>query len=375
MRFRGLQSNTLKRVAIVALTAALLLGLTGSAAALPAIPKIKKANANAITGKFTVSGIRIVGPDGKTFTPRGVNKGGLEWLKKGYDETFWNYQRIKSWGANVIRIPVSPAFGLKRMCTYDKDYLKRVDRIVRWGEQLKMLVILDNHVSTQGRTCGTDRWYGPQKAPDIHSLDFVKQLATRYKNRTWTAIDLYNEPHDIPDSIWRNGGIVDGWRAVGMQQMLDAVRATGNKNLVLATGNLWGNDLRMIVNTPLYNDKNVVYAAHSYPFWCNRVVYYNEPYVCNGKQIPPHLDGQIAPAIGRRPVILAEFGTQRSIPGEMQAPIDWAEAHHIGWIAWLWGNGKMTDFCLLDANGNPSVSGKPVHDALKRATASAKKKK
>ncbi|HUR76472.1 MAG TPA: glycoside hydrolase family 5 protein [Acidimicrobiales bacterium] len=349
----------------VLVAATLLLSLTGSASALP---KVKKAPNTPITGKFRVEGTRIVGPDGRTFVPRGVNKGGLEYFKKGYDETFWNYQRIKSWGANVIRIPLSPAFGLKRMCSFDKDYMKRVDRIVNWGEQLQMLVILDNHTSTRGLTCGAGEWHGPQKAPDVHSLDFAKQLATRYKNRPWVAIDLYNEPHDIPDSIWRNGGVVDGWRSVGMQQLLDAVRSTGNTNLVLATGNLWGNDLRMVVSNPLFNDKNVVYAAHSYPFWCNRVVYYNEPYICNGKPIPPHLDAQIQPAIGKRPVILAEFGTQRSIAAEMQAPIDWAESRKIGWIAWLWGNGKMTDFCLLDEKGNPSVSGKPVKDALTRAS-------
>ncbi len=368
MKSRFLRKNMTQRVAIVGLASALLLSMTGAASALPELPKGTKAPMLS-TGKFKVVGTQIIGPDGKVFVPRGVNKGGLEYSPVGYDESFWNYQRMKSWGANVVRVPVSNAFWLKRMCTYNADYMKRVDKIVNWAEQLQMLVILDNHMSTKGLTCGKDKWANPQKAPDVHSIDFVKALGTRYKDRTWVAIDLYNEPHDIPDTIWRNGGIVDGWRAVGMQQMLDAVRSTGFNNLVLATGNLWGNDLRMVVDNPLINDKNVVYAAHSYPFWCNRVIYYEEAYNCRGKQYPPHLDGQILPAIGKRAVMLSEFGTQRSIPGEMQAPIDWAERHGIGWAAWLWANGKMTDFCLLDNAGNASISGKPVQDALARATA------
>ncbi|MEY2471892.1 MAG: endoglucanase [Actinomycetota bacterium] len=366
MHVKLLRNDITKRLAVLLVTVATLLSLTGTASALP---KIKKAQNNPITGKFTVNGTRILGPDGKLFMPRGVNKNGLEWTKKGYEEGFWNYQRMKSWGANVVRVPLSPAFALARMCTYDKNYMGRVDKIVRWAEQLKMLVILDDHVSTRGLTCGVGHWSGPQKAADIHSVDFVKMLAKRYKNHPYVAIDLYNEPHDIPDAVWRNGGVVDGWRAVGMQQLLDAARSTGNTNLVFATGNQWGNDLRMVVNNPLMNDKNVVYGAHTYPFQCNgRVIYYEEGYNCNNKQYPPFLDLQIAPAVARRAVMITEFGTQRSIPGEMQAPIDWAEAHHIGWAAWLWGNGKMTDFCLLDANGNPSVSGKPVKDALARAT-------
>jgi hypothetical protein len=332
-----------------------------------ALPRIKKAEHNPVTGKFTVSGTRIIGMDGKPFTPRGVNKGGLEWMKTGYGETYWNYQKAQKWGANVIRIPLSPAFALPRMCTYDKKYLSRVDRIVAWGRQLGMLVILDDHVSTKGQVCGSGKWVGPQKAADIHSVDFVKLLAKRYKDDGWVGIDLYNEPHDIPDGIWRNGGVVDGWRAVGMQQLLDAVRSTGNQNLVFATGNLWGNDLRMVVNNPLQNDRNVVYAAHTYPFFCNAPVAYTQAYWCDGKQYPRFLDTQIAPALARRAVMITEFGTQRAIAGEMQAPIDWAEAHHIGWAAWLWGNGRLTDFCLLDQNGNASVTGKPVKDSLARA--------
>ena len=114
-----------------------------------------------------------------------------------------------------------------------------------------------------------------------------------------------------------------------MQQLLDGVHSTGFTGLVLATGNLWGNDLRMIVNSPL-NGRNVVYAAHSYPFYCNRVVYYQEAYNCNGTQYPPFLDTPIAPAIGHRAVMLSEFRPQRSIPRALRAPIDWAHAPHLG---------------------------------------------
>ena len=64
-------------------------------------------------------------PDGSVFVPRGVNKGGLEYWSWGYDEAFWNYQQMKSWGANFVRIPLSPAFALTRMCTYDKKYMTR----------------------------------------------------------------------------------------------------------------------------------------------------------------------------------------------------------------------------------------------------------
>jgi hypothetical protein len=182
------------------------------------------------------------------------------------------------------------------------------------------------------------------------------------------AIDVYNEPHDIPDAMWRNGGVVDGYRGVGMQQLLDGVRSTGAKNLVFITGNFWGNDLRMLVNEPLSNDKNVVYAAHSYPYWCDGKLFTSEEYRCRGRQYPPHLDEEVPPLIGRKAVMLTEFGTYRPFSGETEAPIAWAEAHHIGWAAWLWCNGPTSNFCLLSDRGgtSPSVIGKPVFDALSR---------
>ncbi|MEY2425350.1 MAG: endoglucanase [Actinomycetota bacterium] len=349
---------------------ALLLSFTSSAAARPSLLPLKKARQAPHIAGFSVRGTQIFAPDGSVFVPRGVNKGGLEYQPWGYDEAFWNYQQMKSWGANFVRIPLSPAFALTRMCTYDKNYMARVDRIVRWAEQLRMLVLLDDHASSRGFTCGVGNWAAVHnKAPDLHNRDFVEMLAARYKNHPWVAIDLYNEPHDITDWVWRNGGMVDGYRAIGMQQLLEAVRSTGNKNLVFVSGNMWANDLRMVVDTPLSNDWNVVYAAHSYPFNCDRVVSIREPYTCRGLQIPPHLDTQIAPAIAKRAVMLTEFGTQRAIPGEVQAPIDWAEQHHIGWAAWLWDDGKISDFCLLHESRRyePSVIGRPVFDALQRA--------
>jgi hypothetical protein len=321
-------------------------------------------------GSFHVARGRIIGPDGNEFVPRGVNKSGLEYSPYGYDIGAWNFQRMKSWGVNFVRVPLNDAFWLARMCSYNHSYQSRVDRIVSWARELGMLVLLDDHMSSKGLTCGMGRWTGPQKAPDTHNLDFVKAVAKRYKDNPWVAIDLYNEPHDIGNDVWRSGGLVDGWRAVGMQQLLDGVRSTGNNNLVFVSGNAWANDLRMVVNNPLREDANVVYAAHSYPFECDKVtIPASQPYVCRGVQYPPHLDTQVAPLIGRRAVMITEFGTQRTIPGEMQAPIDWAEAHGIGWAAWLWSNGKAKDFCLLSEGGGntPSVAGVPVQQALFRA--------
>jgi hypothetical protein len=370
-------------VGVLVTAVTLVVALAGPASALPAKPTAQQGplsrlnlpvknplNKSKGDGKFHVVGNRIIGPGGGDWIARGVNLGGLEWSPNGYDLAYWNFKRMKDWGVNFVRVALSDVFWLKSMCSYNKNYAAKVDQIVQWGKQLKMLILLDDHHGTAGQTCGTGKWHNIMRLPDIHNLAFVKALATRYKNEPYVAIDLYNEPHDIPDSFWRDGGLLDGYRGLGMQQMVDGVRSTGYTGLVVATGNGWGNDLRMVIDNPLSNDKNLVYGAHTYPYWCDGKIVLNEPYWCRGKQFPPQLESQIPQAAAKRAVIMAEFGTYRPIAGEVAAPIRWAEEHRIGWAAWLWCNGKATSFCLLAEGGgnNPSVIGQPVRDALRRAT-------
>jgi len=319
-------------------------------------------------GKFHVVGTSIIGPDGQPFTPRGVNKNSLEITATGWEMKYWYFQRMKSWGVNFVRLPLSSSFWLPSMCTYDPNYAARVDWIVNAAASMKMMIVLDNHASTQGRTCGSAGWTATNfKMADERSLEFVQSLAERYKDNPWVAFDLFNEPHDISWQVWRDGGMVDGWKAVGMQQMLDAVRSTGATNLVFVSGNQWANDLRGVTNFPLLNDANVVYAAHTYPIYCNSIyVPWNQPYSCNGKQYPSFLDTMIAPAAAKRAVMITEFGTKRPIAGEISSVIEWAESHNVGWAAWLWCGGPVTSYCLLmpGYEDTASVTGQPVRDAL-----------
>ncbi len=333
----------------------------------PAVPRATQSTTTQPTpanARFHVAGRGVIDPNGQPVVFRGVNKGGLEYSPHGYDNDLKTFQRMKSWGANIVRLPLTDAFAMPGMCGYDKNYLPTIDRIVSYAERLGMVIVLDDHFATKGLPCGVAP--GNQKAPDSYSLAFVKALATRYKNHPYVAIDLYNEPHDTSWDIWRNGGSVDGYTAVGMQKMLDGVRATGFKNLVFATGYSWGNDLTELVNTPLKNDRDVIYGAHAYPYACDDLIPPDQPYMCHGKQYAPFLDTHVAEATKTRAVMLSEFGTQRAIDGEMRAPIQWAEDHKVGWMAWLWCNGKVTNYCLLNPDGTnrASVTGKPVRDFL-----------
>src|SRR5689334_709294 len=93
---KRLSLRTSRRIFVLAITAVLLVGLTGSASALSVPHPLRKGTGD---GKFHVVGTDIIGPNGGKFVPRGVNLGGLEWTPTGFN-TAAEFDNLQSWGVN-----------------------------------------------------------------------------------------------------------------------------------------------------------------------------------------------------------------------------------------------------------------------------------
>ena len=198
-----------------------------------------------------VSGNRLVTPDGKEVWLQGVNAGGLESVPNGDQVVKSTVVAIDQWHANCIRLPINEAFW-NGTGPYQNDggvgYRACVDKIVRLAANRGAYVAIDLH-----------RF----RAPKQEHAAFWKQLGEKYGNHPAVLFDLFNEPHGISWEVWRNGGWVgeqgkrdesaflsadekkknQGFESVGMQALLDAVRSTGAKNVVIAGGLGWANDL------------------------------------------------------------------------------------------------------------------------------------
>ena len=78
--------------------------------------------------------------------------------------------------------------------------------------------------------------------------------------------ELYNEPFNVSWDIWRSGGATTGgWQAAGMQQLYDAVRASGAKNLVIIGGLDFAYDLSGVPANRI-GGYNILYATHPYNY-------------------------------------------------------------------------------------------------------------
>jgi aryl-phospho-beta-D-glucosidase BglC (GH1 family) len=149
---------------------------------------------------------------------------------------------------------------------------------------------------------------GQHAMPDLHSVTFWKDFATKYKNHPAVIFDLYNEPHGVSWDIWRDGGEITErlprgggertYQAVGMQTLLDAVRSTGARNVTVIAGLDWSYDLSGILeHGPLHDPlgNGLLYANHAYPFKGDTVDAWIEKLVRASRHLP---------------LIISEFGSE-----------------------------------------------------------------
>jgi len=256
-----------------------------------------------------------------------------------------------TWNTNIVRVFLGEQFWDQDECSYNSNYANAVDQVVHSITSRGMVALLDLHWNTRIPCFGA----GQQRMADSPgSLIFWSQVASRYKDNPLVAFQLYNEPNHISWDVWRYGGVVVDpgliWTAAGMQQMYNAVRATGAQNLVFVSGNDWG-------DTPpppsyLISGYNIVYAAQYYtcpqsvPPWCTT------PDPTNPAPAPGQGLDSWGSFTTKYPVMVTEFGWPDANSGTYNANvIAWAEAHGVGWIAFEWGAPTNTKPNLLDGIG------------------------
>lgn len=216
-----------------------------------------------------VYGNKLINSDYEEVYLKGVNVVSLEWSPKGEQIHRSVKVALKDWGANTIRLPVVESFWFgrgkgKKIKSNDQEaYRKIVDEVIQMASGEGAYVILDLHR------------YG---APQEFAREFWLDAAPRYANNPAVLFDLYNEPHGISWEHWRNGGEKEVKKKgskekktiqiVGMQDLVDAVRSTGARNVIIAGGTSYAYNLKGILDGYALEDHpngyGLMYATHFY---------------------------------------------------------------------------------------------------------------
>jgi hypothetical protein len=292
-----------------------------------------------------VAGTQIEDSAGQPVRLKGVNVASLEWTSDGDGHVLKTAEvAIDDWKVNVIRLPLSQDrwFGQapEQRAVAQPDggaaYRALVRQVVETCAAKGCHVVLDLHWSD------CQEWgqnIGQHSMPDLYSLTFWKACATAYANNPAVIFDLYNEPHDVSWEVWHNGGNITDkpngrnleaktYLCVGMQAMLDTVRATGAKNVVIAGGLDWAYNMKGFLTGWKLSDPSG-----------NGVIYANHCYDNKGQSVDRWI-ADMEKASAQVAVIVSEFGGEAG-PSK-QAPADnWLrhvmqaiEEHHWSYIAW-----------------------------------------
>jgi len=297
--------------------------------------------------------------DGKDVWLKGVNVPSMEWSPKGEHILRSVKEALIGWKANVIRLPVNDSFwfgrGKGQATPADQEtYRQTVDDAIRLAGTQGAYVILDLH-----------RYL----TPDDTCVAFWKDAAARYRDNPVVLFDLMNEPHGTTWDIWQRGGPVDlkqkdgtvkTIQGAGMQTLIDTVRATGAKNLVVVGGLSYALDLSGILDGHALDDKGgngIMYSTHFYNW--------------HGKWQKNFLD-----VAEKYPLLVGEFGADIKkmgfIPAKNQEdPYTWApnalglvQKYHLHFTAWSFHTGA-TPSLLLDWAYTPTPYwGQFLKDAL-----------
>lgn len=306
-----------------------------------------------------VAGTQLQTSAGKTVRLRGVNIPSLEWGEG--EHLIASLDVANAWGANVIRLPLSQDRWFGR-APEQKDkgrrYRRTVRDFVRKAASMSCYVILDLHWSDAGVW---GQHIGQHRMPDDHGVPFWTEVAHAFANESAVLFGLYNEPHGVSWTVWRDGGqVIEPARKTteaklvyhtpGMQKLLEVCRAAGARNVVVAAGLEWGYDLSGLAKSFVLTDRagnGVIYDTHIYPWkkdW--------DRWVTPATADHAVLIGEFGPAGGDRKLFLSQL-------------FEYADRHRLHWVAWCL-HPHATPNMIKDWKYTPTDFGAIVKSALRR---------
>ncbi len=285
---------------------------------------------------------------------------------------------MSSWDANAVRLPLNQdcwnaTNGVKPDLA-GENYRAAVRAFVEALNGAGLVVILDLH----SRKTGPDE-SGQRAMPDAESATFFQSVATDFRDNPSVMFDAFNEPYSARDSsghqvfeltwdCWANGGCTppvesddqepagQTYTAIGMQDLVRAIRSGGAPQPILVAGIDYANDLTdWLAHRP--DDDQLVAAVHAY-----------SSQRCAD---PSCWDREISPIAEQVPVVFGEFGaTTGSAAGNaeyLNTLMTWADHAGAGYLAWAWwmleDDAGPDAFALLsNDNGTPR---EPVGTTLK----------
>jgi hypothetical protein len=318
-------------------------------------------------------GVDITGTESACVT----GKTGISWGETGKQQA----ESLRQWGVNVARIPLNEDCWLGINGAPNKysasDYRSGIKRWVQDLNAAGLEVILDLHWSAPAGIQASGQW--PMADAD-HATTFWTQVATDYRLDSGVIFDLFNEPalgRNTPSAVdwecWLNGcessyryctlsqgcNSVD-YKVAGMQQLVNAVRNTGATQPLMVGGLNWSGDPCGVYDPDRLPDQCLWLQYEPHDPLHQLIVSFH---TYNGMTCAATScwNSSVATIAKSAPVVTGEFGDRDCSSAFDSEYMDWADQHHISYLAWAWDPSPNAANCgtrnlslLRDWGGNPS---------------------
>ncbi|NCC52111.1 MAG: hypothetical protein EOM20_12960 [Spartobacteria bacterium] len=176
-----------------------------------------------------------------------------------------DFEIIRSFGFNVIRLPFYYTLLEDEPFTLKPDAFKWLDQCLAWGEKYGIYVILDMHGVPGGQSvdhttgrAGQNKLYADQSCRDRAAWLWL-QIAERYKDSTIVAAyDFINEPFGDYKTEDHQQGLIEV-----MDQIYKEVRSVDPHHMVMIPGTFAG--IKFYGDPKALGWENVCFQEHYYP--------------------------------------------------------------------------------------------------------------
>ena len=210
------------------------------------------------------------------------------------------------------------------------------------------------------------KYLGGHRMPDGNSVRFWRAVAGRYKNYPNVLFGLFASPSGVDWHTWLYGGVcthesatrIVAYRAAGMQELYNTVRATGAKNIVVAPGCRGGADLFGVIHGFAVRGRNIMYSTNIYAWVSSHV-----PIRQWARQWRQHFE---LPA-KHVPVLVAQWGGGRKGAAYKHLLLRAMKKRNISWTAVNFGVGPPWPALINNWQYQPTKLGTLVKHELANA--------
>lgn len=307
--------------------------------------------ANARAAGLHVSGDRLLDGAGHAVALHGVNRSGTEYaciqgwgIFDGPSDAV-SVRAIASWHVNFVRVPINEDCwlgigGVSRQyggAAYRRAITSYVRLLHRYGMYAEISLIW----AAPGRERATTQPIGPD---EDHAPAVWAGMARAFRHDSKVILAPWGET-ELAGGCFERGGGCGPYRIAGMQQAVDVMRRAGYRGVISIPGLNYANNLtHWLADEPRDPRGQLIAEAHVYG-----------KSSCSSTRC---LNATMAPVARRVPLIFAEYGESydASSCGSAHTSVilHWADAHHVGYAAWVWDTWQSCLSLISSYNGTPA---------------------